>query len=37
MKCGVMLINTSHGGVVDEKALGVVLKSGQVGNLGLDV
>jgi D-lactate dehydrogenase len=37
MKPGVMLINTSRGGVVDTKALIKGLKSGKIGNLGLDV
>jgi D-lactate dehydrogenase len=37
MKPGVMLINTSRGGVVDTKALIKALKTGKIGNLGLDV
>jgi D-lactate dehydrogenase len=37
MKRGVMLINTSRGGVIDAKALIEGLKSGKIGNLGLDV
>lgn len=37
MKPGVMLINTSRGGLVDTPAVIRGLKSGQVGYLGLDV
>ena len=37
MKPGVMLINTSRGGLVDTKAVIRGLKTGQVGYLGLDV
>ncbi len=37
MKPGVMLINTSRGGLVDTKAVIAGLKSGQIGYLGLDV
>jgi D-lactate dehydrogenase len=37
MKPGVMLINTSRGGVVDTKALIRGLKSGHIGFVGLDV
>jgi len=37
MKRGVMLINTSRGGLVDTQAVITGLKSGQVGYLGLDV
>ncbi len=37
MKNGVMLINTSRGGLVDAKALIAELKSGKIGYLGLDV
>lgn len=37
MKDGVMLINTSRGGLVDTRALIDGLKSGKVGSAGLDV
>lgn len=37
MKPGVMLINTSRGGLIDTQAVIAGLKSGQVGYLGLDV
>ncbi|MCE9548715.1 MAG: 2-hydroxyacid dehydrogenase [Planctomycetia bacterium] len=37
MKPGVMLINTSRGGIVDTRAVIEGLKSGQVGALGIDV
>ncbi len=37
MKQGVMLINTSRGGLVDTKAVIQGLKSGKIGYLGLDV
>lgn len=37
MKRGVMLINTSRGGVIDTKAVIDGLKSGMIGHLGLDV
>jgi len=37
MKQGVMLINTSRGGLVDTKAVIQALKVGRVGALGLDV
>ncbi len=37
MKPGVMLINTSRGGVIDTKAVLEGLKSGVIGYLGLDV
>jgi D-lactate dehydrogenase len=37
MKRGVMLINTSRGGLVDTVAVIEALKSGHIGYLGLDV
>ena len=37
MKPGVMLINTSRGGMVDTQALIEGIKSGAIGHLGLDV
>jgi D-lactate dehydrogenase len=37
MKPGVMLINTSRGGIVDTKALISGLKAGKIGHVGLDV
>ena len=37
MKKGVMLINTSRGGLVDARAVIRGLKSGRIGHLGLDV
>jgi D-lactate dehydrogenase len=37
MKKGAMLINTSRGGLVDTKAVIEALKTGRLGNLGLDV
>lgn len=37
MKKGVILLNTSRGGVVDTKAIVRALKSGKIGYLGLDV
>ena len=37
MKRGVMLINTSRGGLLKAKAVINALKSGQIGYLGLDV
>lgn len=37
MKPGVMLINTSRGGVIDTPAVVRALKSGRIGHLGLDV
>jgi D-lactate dehydrogenase len=37
MKKGVMLINTSRGGLVDTKAVIVGLKSGKLGYVGIDV
>jgi D-lactate dehydrogenase len=37
MKQGVMLINTSRGGLIDTKALICALKSKKIGSAGLDV
>lgn len=37
MKTGVMIINTSRGGLVDSKAVIKGLKNGKIGYLGLDV
>lgn len=37
MKKGVMLINTSRGGLIDTKAVIRHLKSGNIGSLGIDV
>lgn len=37
MRDGVMLINTSRGGLIDTKAVVKALKSGKIGYLGLDV
>jgi D-lactate dehydrogenase len=37
MKAGVMLINTSRGGLVDTKAVIAGIKSSQIGYLGIDV
>lgn len=37
MKTGVMLINTSRGGLIDTKAVIKGLKCGKIGYLGLDV
>lgn len=37
MKPGVMLINTSRGGLIDTPAVVEAVKSGQIGALGLDV
>ena len=37
MKPGVMLINTSRGGLIDTQAVINGLKSGQIGSLGIDV
>ncbi len=37
MKPGAMLINTSRGAVIDTKAVIEALKSGQIGQLGIDV
>jgi len=37
MKRGVMLVNTSRGGLVDTRAVIAALKSGHIAHLGLDV
>lgn len=37
MKSGVMLINTSRGGIIETPAVVEGLKSGQIGSLGIDV
>jgi D-lactate dehydrogenase len=37
MKPGVMLVNTSRGGLVDTRAVIAALKTGHIGHLGLDV
>jgi D-lactate dehydrogenase len=37
MKPGVMLINTSRGGLLDTRAVIAALKSGKLGHVGLDV
>lgn len=37
MKTGVMIVNTSRGGVLDTRAVIAGLKSGKVGSLGIDV
>lgn len=37
MKVGVMLINTSRGGIVDTPAVVNAIKTGKIGHLGLDV
>jgi len=37
MKPGVMLVNTSRGGLIDAKALIAGLKTGQIGSVALDV
>lgn len=37
MKTGVMLINTSRGGLVDTRAVIAGLKSGKLGYVGIDV
>ena len=36
MKDGVVIINTSRGGIIDEDAACEALKSGKIGGLGLD-
>ena len=37
MKPGVIILNTSRGGVIDEKALYEALQQGKIGGVGLDV
>jgi D-3-phosphoglycerate dehydrogenase len=37
MKDGVVIVNTSRGGIIDEAAFADALKSGKVGAAGLDV
>lgn len=37
MKAGVIILNTSRGGLIDTRAALAALKSGQIGGLGLDV
>lgn len=37
MKPGVMLVNTSRGGLIDTRAVIAALKTGHIGTLGLDV
>jgi D-lactate dehydrogenase len=37
MRDGVMLVNTGRGGLIDTRAVLDALKSGKIGNLGLDV